>query len=88
MSSRKTIGFGGKRLPGSLKHNGEQGREAKATTEPGRETILQLSGRWGWAATLGAGMCGEEDSSAVRRRNDNNLAVVVELACETILSGS
>jgi hypothetical protein len=42
--SRKTIGFGGKRLPGNLKYNGQEGREGKANTEPGREVILQLSG--------------------------------------------
>jgi hypothetical protein len=131
--SRKTIGLGGKRLLGNLKHNGQQGREGKATTEPGGETILQLSGRWGWAATsgqecvakkipppFGVGMtkrwgygftackrsgCESIPAAAMgyelyrlqicvrcwiskHSQHRNNPALVVELACEIILSGS
>jgi len=111
--SRKTIGFGGKRLPGNLKHNGQKGAKGRQLPNRAGRRFSSYRGRWGWAATFGAGMCGEEDSSAVRRRNDKtmglrvyrlqicvrcwisknsphrkNLALVVELTCESILSGS
>jgi len=65
-----------------LKHNGQKGREGKYRTgrrfSSYRGSNLQNSqiliyGVGGWAATFEAGICGEEDSSAVRRRNDKTM---------------
>ena len=75
--SRKTIGFGGKRLPGNLKHNGQKGAKGRQLPNRAGRRFSSYRGRWGWAATFGAGMCGEEDSSAVRRRNDKTMGLRV-----------